>query len=68
MILRKVHTEFISEKETEVEPLVGQTHSLFIFLTKRSGWGGGRKYLSVFNKYMHIFNQNYFSTNINTYV
>jgi hypothetical protein len=62
-----MHTEFVSEKAKEVKPLVGQSHSLFIFVTKRNG-GGRTKYFYVFNMYMHVFNENYFSTNINTYV
>jgi hypothetical protein len=37
-----MHTEFVSEKGEEVEPLVGPTHSFSIFLTKRSGWRGER--------------------------
>jgi hypothetical protein len=73
MILRKMHSEFVSEKVKEVKPLVGQTDTQPFHFSHKKKWagggGGGRtKYFSVFNKYMHVFNQNYFSTNINTYV
>jgi hypothetical protein len=71
-VLRKTHTEFVSEKVEELEPLVGQTHSIPFFSQKEVGRGGGggeqNEHLSVFNKNMYIFIQNCFHTNITTQV
>jgi hypothetical protein len=45
MLLRKMHTEFVSKKENEVEPLVGKT---FHFSKKKWAWGEGEQNTSLY--------------------